>query len=168
MPVSQYFVITVKCFVAQVYQTNIARPSIEIKVGASAVQLLFNPFQQTPMCNFKWSYTLTIFEIKTLEDKINFEEHIKVNPNLEGYIPENLGRISTEAIYLQTGNSALKDRFFVAFISGVLATNPLYQPNMKLNFELVRFKVVSSNFIQENSPPEISNLVGLLTIFANE
>jgi hypothetical protein len=52
------------------------------------------------MCNFKWSYTLTIFEIKTLEDKINFEEHIKVNPNLEGYIPENLGRISTEAIYL--------------------------------------------------------------------
>ena len=39
---------------------------------------------------------------------------------------------------------------------------------MKLNFELVRLKVVSPDFKLANSPPVISNFVSLLTVFANE
>ena len=73
-----------------------------------------------------------------------------------------------EAVYINTGNFAYKDRFFVALISGVLATNPLYQPQLKENFELVRFKVIAPAYRIVNSPPMISKFVSQFTVYANE
>lgn len=78
------------------------------------------------MCSFDWAYTLTILEINTFEDQINFDLLMYDNPNIEGKMPEGLGTISNIAVYIKTGDFALKDRCFVAFISGILATDPLY------------------------------------------
>ena len=65
--------------------------------------------------------------MKSLEDKVSFEERIKANPKNEGQIPYSLGGIQQEKVYIKTGDNAVKNKFFVAFISATLATNPLYQ-----------------------------------------
>lgn len=83
-------------------------------------------------------------------------------------MPEGLGTISTKAAYIKSGNFAFKDRFFVAFVSGILATNPLYQPPLKQNFELARFKVIAPDYIVANSAPVISKFIDQLTIYANK
>ena len=83
-------------------------------------------------------------------------------------MPEGLGMILKEAVYIKTGNFLLKDRLFVAYVSGTLATDQLFQPDMKQNFELVRFKVIAPDFRIANSPPVISNLIDQIIVFANE
>ena len=61
----------------------------------------------------------------------------------------------------------MNNKFFVAFISGTLKTNPLYQEPLKQNFEFVRFKIIAPTFSITNSPPIISNFVEYLTVYAN-
>jgi hypothetical protein len=41
-------------------------------------------------------------------------------------MPEGLGRLSNKSVYIKTGDSSFKNKIYVAFISGTLATNPLY------------------------------------------
>jgi hypothetical protein len=79
-----------------------------------------------------------------------------------------LGRLEQQTVYIKTGDIALKNKFFVAFISATLETNPLYQEQLKQNFELVRFKIIASEFSFTNAPPIISKFVEYLTIYANE
>ena len=74
-------------------------------------------------------------------------------------MPKDLGRLSNQFVYIQTGDTAFQNRYFVAFVSGTLAKNELYpdQPQFKQNFELVRFKVINPNFLVANHPPVITD-----------
>ena len=106
--------------------------------------------------------------MKSIDEKVSFEERIKANPKNEGQIPYSLGVMQQEKVSIKTGDVTVKNKFFVAFISATLATNPLYQIPLKQNFELVRFKLIAPDFSITNSPPIISNFVEYLTVFANE
>ena len=79
-----------------------------------------------------------------------------------------MGKLSKQVVSIQTGDFAFKDKFFVAFVSATLATNPLYQPQLKNYFELVRFKVIVPDFKIENSPPIVWNFIAEFTVIANE
>ena len=159
-PLNPYIVITVRCKVREVSHKNLPQKSFENKIGMPFVPIQFIPFDEHPVCGYEWSYTLSIFDIESLEESISFDQLIK-NPERQGEIPKGLeARLVNQIVYIQTGDAALKDKYFVAFISGTLATNPNVQTNiLKQNFELVRFKVISAEFSLANSPPMFTNHV---------
>lgn len=72
-------------------------------------------------------------------------------------MPVGLSRLSNKSVYIKTGDVSFLDKIYVAFISGALATNPLYQPQMKQHFELARFKIIGPNFLVANHSPMIVN-----------
>jgi hypothetical protein len=41
-------------------------------------------------------------------------------------MPVGLGRLIDKTVYIETGEVSFKNKFYIAFISGTLATNLLY------------------------------------------
>ena len=85
-------------------------------------------------------------------------------------MPKDLGRLEKQSVYIQTADFTLIGKFFVAFLSATLATNPLNpnQPQFKQSFELTRFQVIAPDYNVANSPPIISNFVSEIKIYEQD